>query len=401
MYHTISGKYVQDAAFFMFDNKELFYAPEDIKSITVHIAGESITADGTASINIFKESIVDVFSAKLDDTKEVNNNVSVRQGKKLLVEFVAILPAGTEVEIWSKNYSEFLMGDGYVGIRDESGQQIGSVSMLTNKPKTLILDRNITKLVFYIDPEFISKRGMLNICYRVVGKVERLERELQKLENQPADYHGKTIGIVGDSYSTFEKWVPAGNAVYYTGDNNTKTGVTSVDKTWWHLLITRLGASLLRNDSWSGATISSTGYSGQDATQSSFVTRGNRSFGESKIFEQKPDVIFILGGLNDTWAHSPVGDVKYSNFTQSDLKQTLPSTSKLISDLKNYNPGCQIVLIAPYQVNSEIKNGMRTICEHYKATFVALPEVATLNDHPTNKGMQQIADYIYDKITKL
>ena len=60
MYHTISGKYVQDAAFFMFDNKELFYAPEDIKSITVHIAGESITADGTASINIFKESIVDV-----------------------------------------------------------------------------------------------------------------------------------------------------------------------------------------------------------------------------------------------------------------------------------------------------------------------------------------------------
>ena len=400
-YNSILGKYVQGAAYFMLDNKEVFYAPEDIKSLVVYIEGASITTNGTASIALSKESIVDAFSEKLDDSREINNYISVYQGRQLLNEIVAILPEGTEIEIWSKNYSEFLNGDGDVGIRDELGQQINSVSNLTNKPKTLILDRNIKKLVFYVKPDFIAKSGMLNICYRVIGKEERLERELQKLRNQTRNYHGKTIGIIGDSYSTFENWVPAGNAVYYTGDNNTKTGVTSVDKTWWHLLITRLGASLLRNDSWSGATISGTGYSGQDATNFSFVTRGNRSFGESKILEQKPDIIFILGGLNDTWANSPVGDVKFSNFNQSDLKQTLPSTSKLVSDLKNYNPGCQIVLIAPYQVKSEIKNGMRTICDYYKATFVELPEVAIFDGHPTDRGMQQIADYIYDNIINL
>lgn len=400
-YNSIVGEYVSGAAYFMTNNKEVFYAPEDIKSLVVYIEGRFITTDGTALISLSKESIIDVFSEKLDNTREVDNYAGVSRGQQLLVEFVAVLPAGTEIEIWSKNYSELLRERGNVGIKDELGQQINNVSFLTNQPKTLVLDRNIKKLVFYVSPANVTKSGMLNICYRVIGKEERLERELQKLRNQTRNYHGKSIGIIGDSYSTFENWVPAGNAVYYTGDNNTKTGVTSVDKTWWHILTTKLGASLLRNDSWSGGTIAGTGYSGSDATQTSFVTRGNRSFGESKVLEQKPDAIFILGGLNDTWANSPVGDVKYSNFNQSDLKQTLPSTSKLISDLKNYNPGCQIVLIAPHEVKGEIKTGMRTICDHYKATFVELPEVATVDGHPTDVGMQQIADYIYDKIANL
>ena len=400
-YNSIVGEFVTQAAYFMPNNKVVFYAPEDIKSLVVYLDGRSITTDGTALISLSKESIIDVFSEKLDNAREVDNYVGVRQGQQLLVEFVAVLPAGTEIEIWSKNYSELVNGHGNIEIKDELGQQTNNVSFLTNQPKTLVLDRNIKKLVFYVSPSNTAKSGMLNICYRVIGKEERLERELQKLRKQTRNYHGKSIGIIGDSYSTFENWMPAGNAVYYTGENNTKTGVTSVDKTWWHLLTTKLGASLLRNDSWSGATIAGTGYSGSDATQSSFVTRGNRSFGESKALEQKPDVVLILGGLNDTWANSPVGDVKYSNFTQSDLKQTLPSTSKLISDLKNYNPGCQIVLIAPHQVKGEIKNGMRTICDYYKATFVDLPKVATVNDHPTDIGMQQIADYIYDKITNL
>lgn len=50
--------------------------------------------------------------------------------------------------------------------------------------------------------------------------------------------------IFGDSYSTFEKFVPDGYAVYYSGIERPETDVTKVYQTWWHQVIT--GANLNR-----------------------------------------------------------------------------------------------------------------------------------------------------------
>ena len=89
--------------------------------------------------------------------------------------------------------------------------------------------------------------------------------------------------IFGDSYSTFEGYIPQGYDVYYTknGDNDVK----SVDKTWWYSLITETNSKLVLNDSWSGSTIGYTGYGNSDCSKSSSFIRRLRKLSEEGFFE--------------------------------------------------------------------------------------------------------------------
>ena len=84
--------------------------------------------------------------------------------------------------------------------------------------------------------------------------------------------------IFGDSYSTHKDHIPSGYAHYYCdGGRSPEEPVTNmtVDKTWWYQLIENTGATLVRNDSWSGSTIGYTGYSGDCSKTSSFICRYN------------------------------------------------------------------------------------------------------------------------------
>ena len=48
------------------------------------------------------------------------------------------------------------------------------------------------------------------------------------------------VSILGDSYSTFEGYIPVGNAVWYdTRPNPKKTDVSDVKHTWWWQFISR------------------------------------------------------------------------------------------------------------------------------------------------------------------
>ena len=50
-------------------------------------------------------------------------------------------------------------------------------------------------------------------------------------------FKDKWISILGDSISTYEGWMPEGNAKWYPGGD-----VNDVSKTWWHILLSKLGA---------------------------------------------------------------------------------------------------------------------------------------------------------------
>ncbi|MBQ8588463.1 MAG: hypothetical protein IJ454_03635, partial [Clostridia bacterium] len=82
------------------------------------------------------------------------------------------------------------------------------------------------------------------------------------------------VFILGDSYSTFQGYIPEGYAHYYgeEGPNYlesnpemklTANDVCDVAHTWWYDLVKENG-TLLRNCSWSGTTICNTGYHGKD-----------------------------------------------------------------------------------------------------------------------------------------
>lgn len=131
---------------------------------------------------------------------------------------------------------------------------------------------------------------------------------------------GKTVSIVGDSYSAFAGWIPEVNNTSY---NETYNGVASVSSMWWFKVIQKFNMSLMLNESWSGSTICNTGYNASDATATSFLTRITKRYGATNTLGQKPQVLFVLGGLNDTWANSPLGNAKYSDWTTDDLKTVL------------------------------------------------------------------------------
>lgn len=95
-------------------------------------------------------------------------------------------------------------------------------------------------------------------------------------------YTGKTLSILGDSISTFEGYVPY---TFYTGEN---CGVYSVNDTWWYKLMTALGMTLDRNNSWSGSRVTTT-----VAESSAGCMTRCQDLGTS------PDVIIVYMGIND------------------------------------------------------------------------------------------------------
>ena len=80
------------------------------------------------------------------------------------------------------------------------------------------------------------------------------------------------IVIFGDSYSTFENYVPEGYEVYYTEEGNPETDVTKVTQTWWYQVVTEGNMNLILNNSWSGSTICYTGYNNIDCSNTSSFT---------------------------------------------------------------------------------------------------------------------------------
>ena len=202
---------------------------------------------------------------------------------------------------------------------------------------------------------------------------------------------GKIVSIIGDSYSAFTGWVPEGNNIKYDGTYN---DVASVSNMWWFKVIQKFNMSLMLNESWSGSTICNTGYNASDVTATSYLTRITKRYGATNTLGQKPQVLFVLGGLNDTWVKSPLGNVKYSDWTTDDLKTTLGAYSKMINDILLYNPGIEIINFEYAAVSQAIRDGIALICEHFGVKNVPISEVDSLSGHPTTTGMQQIADQI-------
>ena len=112
----------------------------------------------------------------------------------------------------------------------------------------------------------------------------------------------KNVLIFGDSYSTFEGYIPNGFAVYYSKTGSGETGIKNVEETWWYPLIKETDSRLLQNNSWSGSTICYTGYNGDCSETSSFICRLNKLTDAGFFRENEINTVFVFGGTNDSWA---------------------------------------------------------------------------------------------------
>lgn len=199
------------------------------------------------------------------------------------------------------------------------------------------------------------------------------------------------VSILGDSYSTFDGYIPEGNASwYFTNTQNGRTDVTDVRQTWWWQFVTEGGYILGVNDSYSGATISFTGYRGEDYADRSFITRLPRIV--------PSDLLLIFGGTNDSWAGVPLGEFTYSKLTRGHLYEFRPAMGKLLREAQNRFPGTRIVFIINSELNAEVTDAIKETCKHYGVEYIELHDIDKNHSHPTAKGMAQIKDQVLQYI---
>ncbi len=205
---------------------------------------------------------------------------------------------------------------------------------------------------------------------------------------QPA----KRIAILGDSYSTFEGYItPITNEPWYWQVcNEQSTDVRDVRETWWWQVVTRLGARLEINNSYSGATIGFTGYNGDDYSPRSFITRADNL--------GSPDIILVFGGTNDSWCGEEMGEEKWENITREDLYTYRPAMAYFANYMQARYPNVEVYFILNTDLKPEVGDMMKKACERYGHKIIELHDIAKQDGHPNVEGMKAIADQVIENL---
>ena len=203
------------------------------------------------------------------------------------------------------------------------------------------------------------------------------------------------IIILGDSYSTFEGFIPNGYAAYYSENESSNTDVTKVTQTWWHQLIEEANLNLVLNNSWSGSSIGYTGYDNKDCSKSSsFIYRLKQLIAEGFFIENKIDKVFVFGGTNDSWSNAPLGEAKYKDWEHNDLYSVLPAICYFLNLLKDTLPQAEFYCLINTGIKSEITDCMKEACEKYGITPITFNAIDKIDGHPTKKGMHDIKNTV-------
>lgn len=202
------------------------------------------------------------------------------------------------------------------------------------------------------------------------------------------------VSVLGDSYSTYAGYLtPDTNAVWYRQPaDSAHTDVTSVEQTWWHLFIKRNGCKLGVNNSFSGSTVCHTGYRKADYADRSFVTRMTNL--------GSPDILFIFGATNDSWAGVPIGEFCYGNWSNASLYTFRPAMAYMLHELKQRHPNTRIYYLLNNGLSQGITQSAETICAHYAIPCIKLENIDKKSGHPSVRGMEQICLQIEAYIKK-
>ena len=113
-----------------------------------------------------------------------------------------------------------------------------------------------------------------------------------------------------------------------------------------------------------------------------------------------PDIIFVFGGTNDSWAGAPMGEFKYDKLRQDDFFNYRPALAFLLSQMKKRYPNVKIYFIINDGLSDDVTTSTTTICDHYGIEYIKLTNIDKKNGHPSIKGMSQISEQILSKIRK-
>lgn len=206
------------------------------------------------------------------------------------------------------------------------------------------------------------------------------------------------VVVFGDSYSTYEGHIPEGYACWYFDESEMQNDCHCVDSTWWKRVCDDEGFTLLLNSSYSGATICNTGYNGDDYSDRSFVTRMKTDIVAEDgtiLCGDKPDLLFILAGTNDSWAGSPKGELTApAAWRDANLAEELPAISHMLGYLTEKLPDTRIVVIVNSELDETTTAGLQEASRQFGAGCLLLKDIDKQWGHPSNAGMRAIAEQV-------
>ncbi len=204
------------------------------------------------------------------------------------------------------------------------------------------------------------------------------------------------ILIIGDSYSTFDGYIPKDYHTWYTKDSE-RTDVHDVTETWWRQLVKETDSTLLLNESFSGTTICNT--ERPNIPHTSFYYRLEEKLIAKGFFKKNHvDTVFLFGGTNDSWIDSPIGDIEHISFDEESLKQVLPAFQYIVKRLQSVAPSSNIVVIINSDIKPSIQEGFAKICEKLSVTYIQLQNIHKQNGHPDKQGMTEIKEQIISSL---
>lgn len=212
----------------------------------------------------------------------------------------------------------------------------------------------------------------------------------------------KSLGnilIIGDSYSTFRGYIPEGNLFWYSEDFKDETDVRAASECWWYKLAEETGSKILLNESYSGSTICTTERPTQHGQ--SFVARADRLIEGGFFKANKIDTVLVLGGTNDSWIDSPVGEVKLTDISEEDKKSILPAFAYLLLRLREAAPEATVLPIINLGLKPEITEGFEKICGALSFPCLKLTRLSKAMGHPTKWGMVELKDQVIEFFDRL
>ncbi len=208
---------------------------------------------------------------------------------------------------------------------------------------------------------------------------------------------GKTL-LLGDSYTTFEGYIPNGYLSFYIKAGREITDVTRVEETWWYGFQKECGMELVLNSSYSGSTVCHTGYNKEDFSKISFVGRVDELSKNGFFDKNKLDSILICGGTNDCWANVPIGYPVYGEWNKEQLYSFAPAINYLLSRITDLAPNARVYFVLNDELSEDIVSNIVLACTHYRVNLIKLAGIEKVSGHPTITGMQSIHQQVKEGI---
>ena len=242
----------------------------------------------------------------------------------------------------------------------------------------------------------------------------------------------KTISIFGHSISTFKGVTAEGNRIYYDSADTNRTGVSSVEDTWWARLAKRLGHQLLANASYSGSMVD-----GRAFPAGRSIERARQVLGPDG---SQPDEIVVFIGINDYgWGGAAFQErggseacpTLFENVEEGfvpgdapagELQRFADAYDEMLENLRSVAPEADIWCMtllpgrAPGSPHSTFCYSLRGIpleeynkvikcvaiangCKVADVAGFGLDYVSTDGTHPNLLGMEQLADLAFASMT--